>query len=334
MNRESDKVLYHGISSYQLLELMLHRAMFHPEDWAVLLLPDFIVEKYPQWQKLAPRFFDQVRLFPYLEIPHREESKVVADTARAYEALELPPLESFQKLYIGGAHFYFSLYVLEKGLPFCFFEDAAGMLSQPEKAQAVVAAKFPEHAALAQAHGLFSGDNPLIREVFYCGDAQTKQVKVPGNLWDFSVERALKSLPLKVRKRLVKFFVPHSLRTSAHTILLTQQFSNLGLLPEETQLGLYRELAQGMLAGEKLLVKKHPDDPLDYREVFPGAEILERPFPAELLPYVFRGKRPKRVVAFGSASLANLGESFQTVSLPLPEGSEILSQEQPAGSPL
>ena len=37
-----------------------------------------------------------------------------------------------------------------------------------------------------------------------------------------------------------------------------------------------------------------------------------------LLPWAFRGKRPRRVCAFGSSALANLGESFETLRLPLP----------------
>ena len=74
MNRGSGKVLYHAVSSYQLLEVLLHRRLFHPEEEAALLLPDFIVEKYPQWPRLHHRgFFDEVKLFPYLRIPHGEE---------------------------------------------------------------------------------------------------------------------------------------------------------------------------------------------------------------------------------------------------------------------
>ena len=59
MNRESSKltVLYHAISSYQLLEVMLHRHLFHPSDHAALLLPDFITDKYPQWPSLAAQGF-------------------------------------------------------------------------------------------------------------------------------------------------------------------------------------------------------------------------------------------------------------------------------------
>lgn len=112
MNRESDKVLYHGVSSYQLLEVMLHRMLFHPDDWAALLLPDFIVGKYPQWEKLSRGFFQEVRLFPYLTIPHGEESRVVEDTAQAYESLELPPLGRVPKgVYCRGTFLFFPVCV-------------------------------------------------------------------------------------------------------------------------------------------------------------------------------------------------------------------------------
>ena len=41
MNRAlGEGVLYHAVSSYQLLEAMLHRRLFHREERATLLLPD------------------------------------------------------------------------------------------------------------------------------------------------------------------------------------------------------------------------------------------------------------------------------------------------------
>lgn len=319
MSRGLDKVLYHAVSSYQLLEVLLHRWLFHGEQGAALVLPDFIVEKYPQWQRLEGRgFFDQVALFPYLRIPHGEEGQVTAQALSAYDALGLPPLEAFSKVYVAGAQFYFSLCLVAKGLAFSFFEDAAGALSHPQREAGILAERFPRHAALAQKHGLFSGENPLIREVFCCGEAQSAPISLPCPVWDFSVERALGALPARQRKRLLRFFLPRPLTTQADTILLTQQFSNLGLLGEGEQLALYRALGEGPLAGERLLIKKHPDDPLDYRQAFPGAEVVAEKFPAELLPWAFRGKRPRRVCAFGSSALANLGESFETLRLPLP----------------
>ena len=56
-------VLYHAVSSYQLLEVMLHRIAFHEKEKAILILPDFITGKYPQYKKLK-QFFDTVYLFP------------------------------------------------------------------------------------------------------------------------------------------------------------------------------------------------------------------------------------------------------------------------------
>ena len=38
-------VLYHAVSSYQLLEVTLHRLVRHPREEAALILPDFIREK-------------------------------------------------------------------------------------------------------------------------------------------------------------------------------------------------------------------------------------------------------------------------------------------------
>ena len=60
MTRISDRrkrplVLYHAVSSYQLLEVMLHRMVVHENARAVLVLPDFITEKYPQVCRLAAR---------------------------------------------------------------------------------------------------------------------------------------------------------------------------------------------------------------------------------------------------------------------------------------
>ena len=60
MTRISDRrkrplVLYHAVSSFQLLEVMLHRMLVHENARAVLVLPDFITEKYPQVCRLAAR---------------------------------------------------------------------------------------------------------------------------------------------------------------------------------------------------------------------------------------------------------------------------------------
>ena len=302
-------VLYHAVSSYQLLEVMLHRMVKHPRDQAVLLLPDFIVGKYPQYKKLSRRFFDRVWLFPYLQIPHKSEGQVLTDTGRFGSRLFPRGLSAFSTIYVAGAHFYFSLYLIQNGLPFTMFEDAAGMFSRPEVLRTALAFKFPLHAALADKYGLFDGSQRLIREIICLKDIQTRDVS--GERYrHFSVEDTLQALPQGQRRKLIRFFVRRPIQTDAEAVLLTQQFSNLGILRKEEQIRLYENLGAGALRGVRLIIKKHPDDTLDYASIFPEATVIREIFPAELLPYVFR-KKPDTIYTWDSTGCENLRKHFE-----------------------
>ena len=301
-------VLYHAISSYQLLEVMLHRMAFHQREKAVLILPDFIVGKYPQYRKLASRhFFDEVYLFPYLHIPHRDEECILQDVIRFYREKIPYDISSFSEVYIAGAHFYFSLYLLYCRIPFAFFEDAAG-LSRPEELHRALSKKFPVHAAIARKYGLYDGSHPLVRRIICLKRAQTRDVSGEKYV-DFSVEKALQALSLPERKKVIRFFLRHRLQARGNAILLTQHFANLGSMSQGEQRRLYERLRDGALRGIHLIVKRHPDDTLDYREIFPDAYVIRQIFPAELLPYVFREK-PEALYTFDSTGCENLSSHF------------------------
>ena len=303
------KVLYHAISSYQLLEIILHRQQFHSRDRAVLLLPDFIVKKYPQYAKLVPLgLFDEVYLFPYLQIPHGDEKQVMEDVVRCYRDTVPHAIAGFSSVYVAGAHFYFSLYLIQNNVPFVFLEDAAGMLSRPEDLEQALAVKFPLHAQLAGRYGLYDGSQPLARRILCLKSAQTKDVSGERYL-NFSVEDALQELSPPNRRRVIRFFLRRRIVTRAQAVLLTQQFSNLGVMSERRQMELYEELRDGVLQGVRLVVKKHPDDTLDYRSIFPGAKIIRPVFPSELLPYVFWHKPPV-LYAFDSTGCETLKNHF------------------------
>ncbi len=314
-NRERPElVLYHAVSSYQLLEVILHRALYHSRDRAVLFVPDFITEKYPRIHRLIPlHFFDKVCLFPYLQIPHGSERQVLADTAQGFHQICPYDITEFSKIYVAGAHFYFSLYLISNKIPFVFFEDAAGMLSRWEDLPRALGGRYPLHAALAEKYGLFDGSNPCITSVICLKRAQSRDVS--GEKYrDFSVEDALQALPARRRGKLIRFFVRKKIHTKAQTILLTQQFANLGLMSEAQQEHLYRGLSETLLRQVRLAVKKHPDDTLDYRKIFPDAEILPGVFPCELLPYVF-DRKPDRIFTFDSTGCENLKHHFAITTI-------------------
>ena len=159
-------VLYHAISSYQLLEVMLHRYWNHRKEKAVLILPDFIQDKYPQYRSLENKnFFDRVVLFPYTQILHTGEMEIFHSVKAVCEKTFPCRLSEFHKIYVAGAHFYFSLYLIKMKIPFIIFEDAAGMLSHPEVLLEGLKKNYPVQAQIAVKYGLFTGDNPYISSV-------------------------------------------------------------------------------------------------------------------------------------------------------------------------
>lgn len=307
-------VLYHAVSSYQLLEVMLHRKLVHSQERAVLLLPDFITEKYPWYRKLAScRFFDEVYLFPYLHIPHTSEAQVTAETISACRAVLPYPLTAFQAVYVAGAHFYFSLCLIQQQIPFVFFEDAVGMLSRSEELKKNLSVRFSLHAQIAAKYGLFDGSCPAVSQIVCLKKAQTRDVS-DDKYRDFSVMDALAGLSQKERRRFCRIFLKHPLHTSADAVLLTQHFANLGILSENGQRQLYASLRDGLLQGVRLVIKKHPDDTLDYRLIFPDARVIRQVFPSELLPFVFR-RKPKTVYTFSSTGAESLSPYFSVVRL-------------------
>ena len=312
-DRPADRVLYHAVSSYQLLEVLLHRMVRRPGSGAVLILPDFITRKYPHYHRLARGgFFDKVYLLPYLRIPHTDESTVTAAVAQWYDQTVPYALEDFSAVYLAGAHFYFSLLPIRRSVPFVFFEDAAGMLSRPQALYRPLARDFPLHAAIALRYGLFDGSNPLVLRRICLRRAQAEGF-CPDGAEDFCVEDVLEALPPQARRKIVRLFLRRRIHTRAQAILLTQRFAGLGVMDPPQQRALYTRAAE-QLHGIRLIVKPHPDDTLDYRPIFPHAQILRQKFPSELLPYVFT-RSPTQIYTFDSTGCENLRSHFQIIRM-------------------
>ena len=112
---------------------------------------------------------------------------------------------------------------------------------------------------------------------------------------------------------MLKFFIHEAIKTKAKIILLTEQFSNLGIMSLYEQEQKYLAL-KSVLDKKTVIIKKHPDDTLDYTKIFNKVEIIQQSFPAELLPYVFK-KNPTTIITFSSTSCENLQRNFKIVKL-------------------
>ena len=87
-------------------------------------------------------------------------------------------------------------------------------------------------------------------------------------------------------------------------------------MSEEEQECLYQKVISILNKRELLIIKRHPDDKIDYKKIAPDVEIIQEIFPAELLPYIFKGrKRPKVIYTFNSTGIGNLSKKFKIVIL-------------------
>ena len=77
----------------------------------------------------------------------------------------------------------------------------------------------------------------------------------------------------------------------------------------QEQKHLYEQLRDDIFTNKHIIIKKHPDDTLDYTEIFPNADIIKEIFPSELLAYVFL-KKPQFIYTFNSTGCENLKNHF------------------------
>lgn len=123
-------ILYHAVSTYQIVEVIVHRQKYYPDDKCILFLPDFIIDKYKDYFNVVQLgFFDEVYLCPYLFLMH--DRKFIFRNVQRFIRSCLPyDLCRFDKIYVAGAHFYFSVALVQEEIPFVMFEDAPKILGK------------------------------------------------------------------------------------------------------------------------------------------------------------------------------------------------------------
>lgn len=86
-------------------------------------------------------------------------------------------------------------------------------------------------------------------------------------------------------------------------LLLTQTFTEDGVLPLEREIELYRQLLGDVNLNE-LLIKPHPREYINKASYFPGAKVFSVKCPMQLLAYC--GFQPQKIYTINSTSLYSL----------------------------
>lgn len=277
-------VLYHAISSYQLLNVMVHAQTFHSHEKKILILPDFIVTKYPQYKKIAKhKIFHEVFLFPYLLIPHHRDT-VLDNVIDMYTKTIPYDIHAFTKIYVAGTHFYFSLYLIVNKIHFSAFEDAYGMLDRSNTLYFNLKKMYPVHAEIVQEYGLFDMSCQYIQEII-CAEKSKYNLLLKKTVHLFNFYNYFNRLSFLTKRKIICFFTRKRFRVPDNSvIILTQHFSNLGVMSLKQQAQLYQIIFDKIYPSQKIYIKKHPDDLLDYSKLNKNVKIINGIFPSELLP--------------------------------------------------
>ena len=292
-------VLYHSISLFQLLEVIVHKHRYHNGDKAVLILPDFITEKFPRYEKLTEEgLFDEVYLFPYLHIPHIRRT-VERATLKAYDELIPYPISSFDRIYIAGCHFYFSLVPIKRRVNFTVFEDSPGMIHNTGFLLGPLEKQFPVHAQKVRRYGLMDFSAKRIESIIV--NSAEPAVKKPQTV--FSVKCELENCSEKFMDSLIGVFGTEKINVPDNAVLLlTEQFANLGMMSADEQLRMYKFIRKEYIKDRELIIKPHPDDKTDYEHEIENCRVIRQIFPSELMPYIL-SQSPDCIMTVGSTAV-------------------------------
>lgn len=143
--------------------------------------------------------------------------------------------------------------------------------------------------------------------------------------WGKLVERSQRAMFHRLtadRKRvLCNVFLTHPLPEESPegaVLFLTRDFVCEYLMDADTQARMYKAVVEKYCSGGPLFIKAHPRDATDYAALFPGAVVLDRSMPSEVLNFALPF-RFARAVTVESTVLKAFEAADEKVSLTLDE---------------
>lgn len=308
-------VLYHVITTYQLLYCMVHREVFHKNDKAYLLLPDFIKSKFSHYMELKGVFFDEILVFINSEMASATNrdlffEKINKHFRKVFSDGKLD-INKLSHVYVAGAQGFFGAYLVNNGVPFIFVEEGCGLISQPEILENIAEGISLIRHQISKEFGLYTGENPLVKKRICNLNAQVEGFQAD-NLEHFDVVEQLLRVDEDFRDKVLYFFGINKRITVKENslLLLTQHFANLKVMSFEEQKMIYKTVVDYFTQNYNLLIKPHPDDLMYYDAMFPESIVIRERFPSELIPFVFSSP-PKEIMTISSTAINSLKSYFK-----------------------
>lgn len=224
-------------------------------------------------------------------------------------------------------------YLQDCRAPYVLCEDTFGSTLGPDQHLVTDQRAAPDFARRQKTGRgyLYWGDSPWCKLV-ESEDASRCTLFPPERMVTDSKGALLRSLTEEEKAMVRGVFLTRPLPEKAEgaTLLLPRSFVVDGLLTQERQDAMFQAVARKYAVGP-LFIKTHPRDATDYGALFPGAVVLERTMPSEVLnfclPFTFR-----RAVTVQSFVLRGFTAAEEKILLTLDEALALLPPSPSKGA--
>lgn len=285
---------------YHLLCCIVHKLYYKRNEPAHLLVVEYIqppAERCAFLSKLTDYgWFDKITVIPERNIKMQhgqaltEDSKqdeierVIANIIKAVDTQLNIDFHSFESIYVAGDHWAVGVYLTYNKIPFNYFEDASGMLSQHERyAEIIKNISFTNYIISKHIKGL--GKSPVIIEK-YANLRDQVEGFFDDRAVDFNITQLIKQLSESDTKKLLNMFNcdKYSVTGNTTVIFMTQYLKTMNIESLKEQERLTTLLIDYFAQPDQLFVKPHPKDKwINYNKLLPGSTVLENKLPSELL---------------------------------------------------
>ena len=248
---------------------------------------------------------------------------------RAFESLCGWKLDRarYENVYIHNDWSVLGRYLQDCHAGYILCEDTFGSTLGPDQHLVTDQRAAPDFAKKQQCGKgyLYWGDSPWCKRV-ESEDASRCTLFGPDKLVSDSKGALLRSLTDDEKAMVRSVFLTRPLPDHAEgaTLLLPRSFVADGLMTQERQDAMFKAVAARYAVGP-LFIKTHPRDTTDYGALFPGAVILERTMPSEVLnfclSFTFR-----RAVTVQSFVLRGFTAAEEKILLTLEEAQALIPQ--------
>lgn len=298
-------ILYHASTMYHLLCCIVHKLAYHPDDDAELLMLEYIKpdknRKAFLKQVLDSGFFATARYVPEQKFKlkkgnalddtsnEKEIKAVIENISKTFESWFDEDITKFDEIYVASDQHSLGIYLTNKGIPYHYFEDASGMLSEQSRYISITKSNNMTNHIINEYLGCM-GRSSCVKSKL-CDLRHQQKGFYDEKAEDFCIYDILKfKIPDKVQE-IINFFgdIPHKIRGDKKICLyLTQDLNTLKIKDLDLQELMMTTLVDYMCGDEYVLVvKPHPKDRWqNYRRIFSDCILLEKSEPSELLPFV------------------------------------------------